>query len=480
MHRALRFCPAFLLLGLVSAPVPGQESRIGALALAHVTVIDMTGAPAKPDMTVVVSGSRIVAVGKTGRVRLPEGAQVIDAAGKFLIPGLWDMHVHLTETERTLPMLVANGVTGVRDMGGNQESLFRWRAEIAAGALPGPRIVACGPILDGPEPASDPAYTVIVGDAAAGRLAVDTLAQQGADCVKVYDRLPREAYFAIVEEARKKELPAVGHVPLSVTTLEASEAGQRSIEHLGTILEGSSSIEPELRKLAEAPLPSGDFSEFPRRIAARGERMLDTYDEQKARHLFARLARNRTWQVPTLVVKRALAYVDDIVRDGDARLKYIPKQEQEWWSPQKSFLLRYRTPEYIVYSKRLFRKSLELVGAMQRAGVPFMTGTDLVSGYIYPGFSLHDELALFVEAGFTPMEALQAATRNPARFLGEQDSRGTVERGKLADLVLLDANPLEDIRNTQRIDAVVLNGRYLPREALQKLLAGAEAAAARE
>ncbi|MDQ2978957.1 MAG: amidohydrolase family protein [Acidobacteriota bacterium] len=435
----------------------------------------MTGASPTRDMTVVMTGNRITGLGKSGRVRLPKRAQIIDGTDKFLLPGLWDMHAHIRETERSFPLFIANGVLGIRDMGGKPEDLFRWRDEVARGALLGPRIVACGPIIDGPEPAAH-GPTVSVRTADEGRKAVADLKRRGADFVKVYDRLPRDAYFAIVEEARKQGLPVAGHVPQSVTTMEASDAGQRSIEHLGTILEGSSSVEAELRQAAAAPLPA-DVSEFPRRIAARGERMLATYDEQKAKELFTHLVRNRTWQVPTLVVKRALTFIDDIVRDGDARLKYIPRSEQEWWSPQKNFLLRYRTPEYIAYSRKLFQASLELVGAMHRAGVPILAGTDVISAYVFPGFSLHDELSLLVQAGLPPMAALQAATRNPAMFLKETGSMGTIEHGKLADLVLLDANPLEDIENIRRIHAVIVNGRYLSRESLQQLLASAEASA---
>jgi len=471
---------ALLLLLIVSVDLRAQEPRAHVLTLTHVTVIDMTGAPPKRDLTVVITGNRITAIARSGKTRIPRRAVVINAAGKFLIPGLWDMHVHFTEIERSFPLFIANGVTGVRNMGGKPEDLFRWREEVANGKLLGPRILACGPIVDGsPIVAHGPA--VSVGTAAEGRQMVDKLKQQGADFIKVYDALSRDAYFAIVDEAKNQRIPVVGHVPLSVTTMEASDAGQESIEHLGTILQGCSTIEDELRRLQAEPMPSGgDFSEIPRRIAARGERMLDTYDEQKARQLFAHLIKNQTWQVPTLVTKRALTFIDDLARDGDERLKYIPQADQKWWSPKQNFLLRYRTPEYIVYSKRLFQKELELVGAMHRAGVPLMTGTDLSIPYIFAGSSLHDELGLFVQAGLTPMEALQAATRNPAVFLGELSSEGTIERGKIADLVLLDANPLENIRNTQRIDAVVLNGRYLPKKTLRKMLADVEAAAKRK
>jgi imidazolonepropionase-like amidohydrolase len=373
-------------------------------------------------------------------------------------------------------MFVANGVTGVRNMGGAAEDLFRWRAQVASGRLLGPRLVAAGPIMDGPDPAAH-GPTVVVATVADARRTVAELKQRGADFIKVYDRLPRDAYFAVIAEAKRQGLPVVGHVPLSVTTLEASDAGQKSIEHLGTILEGSSSIATELRQLESAPAPSGDFSEFPRRIAARGERMLNTYDEERANEIFQHLIRNLTWQVPTLVTKQSQTFIDDFSRNGDERLKYIPASEQEWWSPQKNFFARYRTPEYIVFKRKLFQKELELVGAMHRAGVLFMAGTDLSNAYVFAGFSLHDELALFVQAGFTPLEALQTATRNPPLFLGESKSLGTVERGKFADLVLLEANPLADIRNSSRINAVILNGRYLAKDELQRMLAAAEAAA---
>ena len=471
---------ASLLLLFLLRSVPAQQPPKAMLAFTHVTLIDMTGTPPKPGMTVVITGNRITSIGRVGKVRLPSGAKVIDASGKFLIPGLWDMHVHFTEIERSFPLFIANGVTGVRNMGGDLEDLLRWRTAVASGKLLGPRIVMCGPIVDGPQPAAH-GPTLDVSTAAEGRQTVDRLKERGADCVKVYDRLPRDTYLAIIDQAKRKVIPVVGHVPEAMTTMEASDAGQKSIEHLGTILQGCSSIEDELRRLEAAPMPSGgDFSEFPRRIAARGERMLDTYDGQKAKQLFAHLAKNQTWQVPTLVTKQALTFADDFDRNGDERLKYIPQSEQKRWSPQQNFLLRYRTPEYIVYSKRLFQKELELVDAMHRAGVPFMTGTDLSIPYTFAGFSLHDELALFVQAGFTPMEALQAATRNPAVFLGDQGSQGTVEQGKVANLVLLDANPLVNIRNTQRIFAVVLDGRYLPKETLQRMLTNAEAAAKRK
>ena len=448
------------------------------LVLTHVTVIDGTGAPAQPNMSVVIKGDRIAALGDAGSVRAPKGAQIVDASGKFLIPGLWDMHVHSRETERSFPLFIANGVLGVRNMGAIDGEPLRWRDDVAAGRVLGPRIVACGPIVDGPPPtAAEHALSVVTAED--GRKVVIDLKRRGADFIKVYDGIPRDAYFAIAGEAKKRRFAFAGHIPTAVTAREASDAGQRSVEHLGGILEGCSSEEAEIAAHVDPPIEDGNFSEFPRRIAARGERLLATYDPAKAGELFARLARNGTWQVPTLVVQHTWTFIDDLSSVPDPRLKYIPAADAEWWSPRKNFLFRYRTPEFIAYRKKLFPKQLEVVLAMHRAGVPFMAGTDVIYPYSFPGFSLHDELAHFVEAGFTPMEALQTATRNPAQFLGVLDERGTIERGKAADLVVLEGNPLDDIKNTRRVDAVVLNGRYLSHARLQQMLADAEAEAAK-
>ena len=463
----------FAILIFLSGSLSVQAQDSQQLVFTHVTVIDMTGARPKKDMTVVISGDRIKEIGPARSTPVPTGAQVVNGTGKFLIPGLWDMHVHFTETERTFPMFIANGVLGVRNTGGKPEDLFRWREEVASGRLLGPRIVACGPIVDGPDKAAiGPA--VSVGTPAEGREIVRKLKAQGADFIKVYDQLSRETYFAIIDEAKKLGIPVVGHVPMAITTIEASDAGQRSIEHLGSILQGSSSVEAELIAWPKTQVKNQDYSAIPRTIAARGSRMLDTYDPAKARNVFAHLVKNQTWQVPTLVTKRSMTFADDLVKIKDERLKYIPQSLQRRWRPEENFLLRYRTPEYIAYSKRQFQKELQLVRAMHRAGVPFMTGTDLSGPYVFAGFSVHEEMALLVDSGFTPMEALQAATRNPAIYLGELSSSGTVEGGKRADLVLLEANPLLDIHNTKRIAGVVVKGRYITKGQLQQMLADVE------
>jgi len=473
----MKIVSVFLFLLAVAVPLCAQPSitQSRPLAFTHVTVIDMTGAPPRSDLTVVITGNRITTVGPASRVRVPGNAEIIDATGKFLIPGLWDMHFHVKEVERTFPLFIANGVTGVRNMGGDFLKLFAWRGEVVAGTLLGPRLVTGGPVIDGPQ-AANPDHALSVANAVEARRAVDFLKRSGADFVKVYDGVPEEAYLALADEARKQGLPFVGHIPRASTMKEASRLGQKSIEHLGTFLEESTTAEIELRNWRAAPMKSGDFSAIPARIAARGNRMLDTYSEQKAGQLLVELVRNKTWQVPTLRAKWVNTNVDELSMVQDPRYKYIPAAIREGWTPQKNFFFRYRTPEFITYQKRLFPKEMEIVGAMNRAGVPILAGTD-GGPYTVPGFGIHQELALLVKAGLTPMQALQAATINPAKFLGEQTTLGTVEQGKIANLLLLESSPLEDISNTQRIEAVVVDGRCLPKMVLRMMLAGVEKAA---
>lgn len=470
---------AFLLLILpaLSSPQPPQAPR--PLVFTHVTVLDMTGAPAQPNMAVVITGDRITELGRSESVRISRDAQVVDATGKFLIPGLWDMHVHWLHKDY-LPLFVANGVTGIRVMWGAPLH-HQWRQEIEQGTLRGPRMDIGSPIVDGPTPIWP--GSIAVKDGTEGRQLAIRMKQESADFIKVYSRLPREAYFAIVDEAKKQGIPFAGHVPDAVSALEASDAGQKSIEHLTGVLVACSTREEELRKGREeawAKLPSGKASPDRAGLRPLSRLMLDTFSPEKANALFARFVQNRTWQCPTLVVQRNMAFIQDPAIHNDPRVKYMPPEIVSGWDPAGDFRLNARTEEDVELAREVYRKLKELIGPMRRAGVEFLAGTDVLNPYCFPGFSLHDELALLVEAGLSPMEALQAATRNPARYLGKDKDLGTVEKVKLADLVLLDASPLEDINNSRKIEAVVFGGKLLPKAELQKMLADLEAGAKKE
>lgn len=443
------------------------------LVFTHVTVIDATGAPAKFNQTVVINGSRISALGQTEKVRIPKNAHVVEATGKFLIPGLWDMHVH-TASETFFPLYLANGITGVRDMAMELDKLKAWRLQIESGMMPGPRLVIAGPLVDGPHSVI-PDLSAIVESPAEGRRIVADLKKQGVDFIKVYNFLSREAFYAIASEVKEQGIPFAGHVPLSVSAAEATDAGQKSIEHLTGILLACSSQEARLRSTIVDSIRQSNYSarEVNRLIfSAPPEEITKTYDEEKAGALFARFANNGIWQVPTLFILKLITFGNDEYRN-DVRLKYMPSFIRAGWEQAGT---NRHSKEEDEARKRLFQKELEIVGAMHRAGAKFLAGTDTPNPYVFPGFSLHDELALLVQAGFTPMEALQTATRNPAEFLGRLDSLGTIEAGKIADLVLLEANPLADIRNTRSIAAVVLRGKLFPMPRLQEMLVEVEAA----
>jgi dihydroorotase-like cyclic amidohydrolase len=452
----------FLLVGLLPVGLfaqKGDNNQQETLVFTHVTVIDATGAPAKPDMTVMVRGDRIEALGETGIITIPQEAQVVDATGKFLIPGLWDMHMHLRELglgKSYLALFIANGVTGVRVMAGREE-YHEWRQEISSGKLIGPRMVI-GSFVVGfmPENLHD------LGNAEEGRQLIRDLKKQDWAFVKLLNYILRDVYFAIADEAKKQGIPFVGHVPLSVTTAEASDAGQRSIEHILTdIIPACSTsdeceLKTEFRALWDAESPD-----------AVGLLTNSSYSERKAMELFARFVKNKTWVCPTLVAQHGALSLDNDASRQDPRLKYIPPSTREFW---KNYAGEART-DY----EKLSRMQLKIVGDMNLVGVRLLAGTDTAEAYCFPGFALHDELELLVRAGLSPMEALRTATYNPAKYFGQLDSMGTVERGKVADLVLLDANPLQDIRNTQRIAAVVVDGKIFNKPALQNMFAQVEA-----
>ena len=295
------------------------------------------------------------------------------------------------------------------------------------------------------------------------------LKQKRADFVKVYSLLPREAYFAIADESKKVKLPFAGHVPDSVTPEEASDAGQASEEHLLQIVEACSDREALKKKMAE--LREAGATPIERRRAYI-ETMLATFDGKKADALFAKFVKNNTWITPTVIVwQNNASFEDDSAKYAD-RMKYLPRYIREYWDPKNNAHLKGRSPERLAAEKLLVKKYLEVIATMQRAGVKLMTGSDFgANPLLFPGWGVHDEMALLVRAGLTPMEAIQAATRNPATFLGLDRSVGTIEKGKLADMVLLSANPIEDINNTRKIAAVFFQGRMFDRPELNRMLA---------
>ena len=462
MKQALR---CLLIAGL--SWISPAQSKPPSVTINNITIIDVTGGPPTQHRTVIVREGKIEDIHYFQSAPAKSKDRQINGTGKFLIPGLWDMHVHTAfgdwfpqAKQISLPLFIANGITGVRDMGGDLAILQQWRSEIDAGTQIGPRIVMSGPMLDGPKPRFPSSVAITTPED--GRHAVDDLKRRGADFIKLQSLIPRDAVFAIADEARKLGLTFVGHVPDSVRTSEASNAGQKSFEHLIGIFEGSSPLED---KFLTGPKTESQF--------------LSTYDPQRAAALFTLLAKNQTWQCPTLVWERGGNLIELSDFSHDSRAKYVPAYwKNVTWKRFTDQVMHEFNTDDLATRRKFVEKELEVVNQMHHSGIPFLAGTDTASGvYIFPGFSLHEELQRFVAAGFTPLEALQTATLNPARFLGMEDRLGTIEKGKLADMVLLDANPLEDIRNTQKIAGVFASGRYFSRADLDKMLAEVEAAA---
>jgi Amidohydrolase family len=366
-------------------------------------------------------------------------------------------------------------ILGIRIMCGFPIHL-KWRKEIDANTLLGPRLVVAGPIIDGPNPVWPDSLRAATN--ADGRVAVHTIREAGYDCVKVYHLLPRDAYFGVAAEARSQHVPLVGHVPFDVSAAHASDMGQKSIEHLSGVALACSSREEEVRKNLLA-VNQGEAA--PPRILLRFEiQAEESYDVAKAAALFACFVKNGTWHVPTLAVRQSHASLQEHLSTSDARCRYLPASLIGRWDRRRAATFKKLGPEDFANFKATLRNSLKMVNEMHKAGVRFLAGTDTGALDCYPGSSLHEELELLVHAGLTPLEALQAATRNSAEFLVRADDLGTVQRGKLADLVLLDANPLDDIRNVRKINAVIARGRLFSQSDLRQLLADVEAACRRD
>jgi imidazolonepropionase-like amidohydrolase len=441
----------------------------GTTYITHVTVIDTEAGKEMQDRTVIILGGRISEVRDSNGIKPPAGTKVVDGHGKYLIPGLWDMHVHSVYAERMdsmFPLFVANGVLGIRDMGTTMPlaEIERLRQQTANGSRLGPRIVAAGPILDGrPKPARPNFLAITTPEE--GRETVRRLKNGAADFIKVYSNLSRDSFLAIVDEANKQNIPFSGHVPFSVSALEASDAGQKSMEHLWGIYLSCSSREEELRS---ERLKGGVNLSGSERIRLEFDEAAASYDEAKAANVFAHLARNGTWLVPTFTAVLQDSEIFDVHVTTDPRLKYIPPAVQNRWTEAASAGAAIKSKSY--------ERKVQVVGAVHRAGVPLLAGTDAgwVQPYVYAGFSLHDELAQLVRAGLTPMESLQTATINPARFLGMEKDLGTIEKGKIASVVLLDADPFADIHNTTKISKVFLAGREFDRPELDQMLKSAE------
>ena len=460
------------------------------LVLAHANVVDVRDGSVHHNMDVVIKDDMITAVTPSKAVGR-QGVRIIDLQGAYVTPGFMDMHAHPLDSPDpvgSLQLMLAEGITGVRQMSGSPELLRRRRDGRLLPTPDSPAILAMpGTILTRAN-ASSPEGAVAEVDRQHG---------ERADFVKEID-LPSPVFFPVAAETKRLGTTFAGHLSPAVDVRKASEAGMRSIEHLGprdSILLGCSTEEAALRASlpppsARPPVPPGpkpspqqiegiirralinpilatSSADFPRY-----ERVLDTFSGPKCDELASEFKANGTWQVPTLIRLRTMEMADDPAYLNAPSLVYAyPMSRKEWASSVEQFK-RQVTPEQRRSLDRLFQAQLDLVRRFQKDGVPLLTGSDFGGGLEVAGFSLHQEFDLLSQAGLTPLQVLQATTENGARFLNASDRLGHVEAGYAADLVLLAADPTASVANLHRIVAVVRGGRYYDRGALDNLLRG--------
>jgi imidazolonepropionase-like amidohydrolase len=454
--------PFRVVLALCAVALPFRAAA-SVILIRHVNVVDAAAGRVLPDRFVLLAGKKIGRV-ETADIAAPPGAVVIDGARKYLMPGLWDMHVHLWYKENLFPLYLAWGVTGVRDMGSDPARTKAWQQAVDQGTLLGPHVITCGRPFDG-VPSGDPKLPVIVPRSPEeARQIYDRVDKEGVDFIKVLTRLPAESYYALIDRGRKWGLPVAGHVPDEVSVWDAIDARQKSMEHLMGVALACSREEDQLRRLLLDSERQNDLAK--RREYSR--RVLDTYDPARAEKLFQRMALFESWQTPTLVMWSRTYNLDSAERFGNPEQKRLPQSVRADWPTPTTAAAPGAMAGLI---QRAWDLDRGIVARMQADGVPLLAGTDTGDPWSYPGAELHQELELLVEAGLTPAQALRTATVNAAKFLDADDSFGGVVPGGLADLVLLSADPLDDIRNTRRIDGVFVGGVWLPKQKLDALVA---------
>lgn len=486
INRCVRGVLLSVFVALTQLPdvCEANAASSGNIVIRNVAVVDVQRNKVEANRDVIVKGDRIASVQAGGTASAPKDGRVVDGAGKFLMPGLWDFHVHVFsmpgEEDLALPMYIVNGVTGIRDAGAFRKlpEMQKIAASIDRGERVGPRIVLAGAMIDGP-PGSWPDQ-LVARNAEEGRARVRESKAAGWTFVKSYSLLSVETYLAIADESKRLRLPLYGHIPESVPLQTAIDAGHRSIEHFGRVTQACSTAEATMVAANAGALRSDSpLASLMTVMAGHNKTTLDHWDEMLCQRVAAKLARAGVAVMPSLMVSDF--YVGKDPAPDDVRMRSVPKAvraqwgQGDWRRQQMSAELLALAPKSIALDWKTFKLAHD-------AGVSMLAGTDAsyANPFIFHGYTLHDELARYVEAGLTPQQALMTATVNPGRFLGRSDLGGYVGRGQRADLLLLDANPLQDIRATRRIDAVIANGRLFERKDLNRLLQDVESKASRE
>ena len=435
------------------------------IIIKHVNIVDVEKGLLVKNQHVIIRDSVIADIISGEKPIKLKADTVIDGRDRYLIPGLWDMHTHTWSDASAFPVLIANGVTGVRGMFEDMNNVKRWRQNISSGKTVGPQIHAAGPIVDGPKPIWP--GSVAVKDAASGRSTVDSLKNKlKVDFIKVYSLLSRDSYFAIADESKKQNIAFAGHVPNEVTVLEAAKAGQKSLEHLYGFIETASDSADHWFAYQQGKIKDSGFSTR----AKRKDFLFRTYNEDKLKTILREMKQTDVWICPTLTVNRGIAYFNDTNLLNDPRMPYMGNFIRNFWDYRKDFRFKTWTEQDFEQSRKEFAMKLNIVKLIHEAGIPIIAGTDYPNPHCYIGFGIHDEMQWLVKAGLSPAEALKTATFNPAKYLQATAKQGTVAVNKFADLVLLNKNPLENISHTKTIEMVFVKGNAFTNTQLQNML----------
>ncbi|WP_299110667.1 amidohydrolase family protein [uncultured Winogradskyella sp.] len=435
------------------------------VVISNVNIIDVVTGDIEYSKDVFIKENRIIKIEPNSENKTHKETKIVEGSGKYLIPGLWDMHTHpddpevwrmnpkTEEKDLLLPLFVVNGVTGIRDMAGDLNLVKRWRRLSDNDSLLAPKIVAGGPLLDGPNPMWD--GSVGIASKEQVKHVVDSLIVEGVDFLKVYSLLPREIYLELSIYANAIDFPFVGHVPFTVRPSEAAVTGMKSQEHLLEIIK-ECSLDFDEKTLAQIKLEKLGVNRY---IIANNFR-INHYNETKADSLYQTFVKYNIWHTPTLSMWYKNAWFEEELIKDNELLSYLPKYLQEYWTPKHNDHLKNRDhKDFIDVKKRLYAKYLHIVSKMNSKGVKLLAGTDMGANPLcFPGIGLYNELEAFIDADLSPLQALQTATINPAIFLKIESDYGTVTEGKIADLLLLDKNPLDEMSNLRTINAVIQNG----------------------
>ncbi|MFP2995397.1 amidohydrolase family protein [Spongiivirga sp. MCCC 1A20706] len=451
-----------------------------AICIQNITTIDAING-VEEGQTVILKNDRIFKISDTNDLALSEDNNIIDGTGKYLIPGLWDTHMHFAYIEELAPsmldLFLAYGITSVRDTGGRIEFVKQWKDKADADPENSPRVKIAGPLLDGIPNVYDggapnrPELSVGLNSVEAVAKEMHKLDSIGVDLFKAYEMLSPEQLVKIVEIANKKGLKVTGHIPLSMDAISASNAGMHSIEHMRN-LDVSMAFnwrelwEQRTKMLAEgAYKQGGDLRSSIHK--AQQEIAINNYDEERANEVLAVLKKNDTWQVPTLVLNTLFTGQYFANEDYQKSYEYLPDSIGAYWQKRSIVLQKFPISDF---RKKYDDWNLKMVKKIHDTGIPIMAGTDSPIAYLTPGRSLHEELAVLVKAGLSPKEALKTATLNPAKYFNLDDELGLIKENYLADLLILDANPLEKIGNTLSINSVIRNGKIHDRKSLDTIL----------